>query len=122
MHQLDSNKVNHSLLIVGIHRQRELSTAIIQVTDALQSLQTYMMDSITKNGLTLKGDGPEKLKEPTLRVCSDQAQPTSMIQFPANIEGGYIGRNLVIYEKNVPKFGLLDKHEDEINEDRLPVT
>jgi len=100
----------------------ELSTAIIQDPDSLTIL-TDLYDRNYNNQWTnlLKGDGAEKLTEPyiTCLFGSSPAHFYDSIPVP-NIEGGYIGRNLVIYEEKRSKdIDLLD-HEDELNdEDRF---
>ena len=78
----------------------ELSTAIIADPDALTILTDLFDRSYHPKSWTnlLKGDGAEKLKEPyvTCLFGSSPAHFYDSIPQP-NIEGGYIGRNLVIY-------------------------
>lgn len=99
----------------------ELSTAIIQDPDSL----TILTDLYDRNynpiwTNLLKGDGAEKLKEPyiTCLFGSSPAHFYDSIPQP-NIEGGYIGRNLVIYEEKRSKdLDLLDHADETIEEDR----
>jgi hypothetical protein len=100
----------------------ELSTAIIQDPDSLTIL-TDLYDRNYNPQWTnlLKGDGAEKLKEPyiTCLFGSSPAHFYDSIPQP-NIEGGYIGRNLVIYEEKRSKdVDLLDSEEESIDEDRF---
>ena len=100
----------------------ELSTAIIQDPDSLTIL-TDLYDRNYNNNWTnlLKGDGAEKLKEPyiTCLFGSSPAHFYDSIPQP-NIEGGYIGRNLVIYEEKRSKdVDLLDSEEESVDEDRF---
>lgn len=100
----------------------ELSTAIIQDPDSLTIL-TDLYDRNYNNNWTnmLKGDGQEKLKNPyiTCLFGSSPAHFYDSIPKP-NIEGGYIGRNLVIYEERRSKdVDLLDSEEESIDEDRF---
>ncbi len=100
----------------------ELSTAIIQDPDSL----TILTDLYDRNYNTnwtnlLKGDGAEKLKEPyiTCLFGSSPAHFYDSIPQP-NIEGGYIGRNLVIYEEKRSKdVDLLDSEEESVDEDKF---
>lgn len=100
----------------------ELSTAIIADPDSL----TILTDLYDRNynpawDNMLKGDGKEKLKEPyiTCLFGSSPAHFYDSIPQP-NIEGGYIGRNLVIYEEKRSKdLDLLDSAEESIDEDRF---
>lgn len=100
----------------------ELSTAIIQDPDSLTIL-TDLYDRNYNPGWDnlLKGDGREKLKEPyiTCLFGSSPAHFYDSIPQP-NIEGGYIGRNLVIYEEKRSKdVDLLDSETESIDEDRF---
>lgn len=100
----------------------ELSTAIIQDPDSLTIL-TDLYDRNYNPQWTnlLKGDGAEKLKEPyiTCLFGSSPAHFYDSIPQP-NIEGGYIGRNLVIYEERRSKdVDLLDSEEESVDEDRF---
>ena len=100
----------------------ELSTALIADPDALTIL-TDLYDRNYNPSWTnlLKGDGPEKLKEPyiTCLFGSSPAHFYDSIPQP-NIEGGYIGRDLVIYEEKRSKdVDLLDSEKESIDEDRF---
>lgn len=100
----------------------ELSTAIIADPDSLTIL-TDLYDRNYNPQWTnmLKGDGHEKLKEPyiTCLFGSSPAHFYDSIPQP-NIEGGYIGRNLVIYEEKRSKdVDLLDSEDESIDEDRF---
>jgi hypothetical protein len=101
----------------------ELSTAIIQDPDSLTILTDLYDRNYHPEGWTnlLKGDGAEKLKEPyiTCLFGSSPAHFYDSIPQP-NIEGGYIGRNLVIYEEKRSKdLDLLDSDEESIDDDRF---
>lgn len=100
----------------------ELSTAIIQDPDSLTILTDLYDRSYNPNWTNmLKGDGHEKLKEPyiTCLFGSSPAHFYDSIPQP-NIEGGYIGRNLVIYEERRSKdVDLLDSEAESIDEDRF---
>lgn len=100
----------------------ELSTAIIADPDSLTIL-TDLYDRNYNPQWTnlLKGDGAEKLKEPyiTCLFGSSPAHFYDSIPQP-NIEGGYIGRNLVVYEEKRSKdVDLLDSEEESIDEDKF---
>ena len=100
----------------------ELSTAIIQDPDSLTIL-TDLYDRNYNPSWTnlLKGDGAEKLKEPyiTCLFGSSPAHFYDSIPQP-NIEGGYIGRNLVIYEEKRSKdIDLLDSEKESVDEDKF---
>lgn len=100
----------------------ELSTAIIADPDSL----TILTDLFDRNynpswNNMLKGTGVEKLKEPyiTCLFGSSPAHFYDSIPQP-NIEGGYIGRNLVIYEERRSKdLDLLDEAGESLDEDRF---
>ena len=94
----------------------ELSTAIIQDPDSLTVL-TDLYDRNYNPQWTnlLKGDGAEKLKEPYI-TCLFGSSPSHFYDSipQANIEGGYIGRNLVVYEEQRSKeLDLLTMEDDE---------
>ena len=100
----------------------ELSTAIIKDPMALTCL-TDLYDRAYNPSWTnlLKGDGAEKLKEPyiTCLFGSSPAHFYDSIPQP-NIEGGYIGRNLIIYEERRSKdIDLLDSEKESVDEDRF---
>lgn len=100
----------------------ELSTAIIADPDAL----TILTDLFDRNynpiwDNMLKGDGTEKLKNPyvTCLFGSSPAHFYDTVPQP-NIEGGYIGRNLVIYEEKRSKdLDLLDSAAESLDEDKF---
>jgi len=92
----------------------ELSTAIIADPDALTIL-TDLFDGHYNAEWTnlLKGSGPEKLKNPYITTLFGSSPAHFYDSIPqANIEGGYIGRNLIIYEEKRSKdVDLLDGNE-----------
>lgn len=100
----------------------ELSTAIIKDPDSL----TILTDLFDRNDNPvwtnlLKGDGAEKLKEPyvTCLFGSSPAHFYDSIPQP-NIEGGYIGRNLIVFEeKRSQDLDLLDSEEESIDDDKF---
>jgi hypothetical protein len=89
----------------------ELSTAIIQDPDSLTIL-TDLYDGHYNPEWTnlLKGSGAEKLKNPYITALFGSSPAHFYDSIPqANIEGGYIGRNLIIYEEKRSKdVDLLD--------------
>jgi len=93
----------------------ELSTAIIQDPDSLTIL-TDLYDGHYNPEWTnlLKGDGAEKLKNPYITALFGSSPAHFYDSIPqANIEGGYIGRNLIIYEeKRSQNVDLLDEEGD----------
>jgi hypothetical protein len=94
----------------------ELSTAIIADPDALTIL-TDLYDGHYNPEWTnlLKGDGAEKLKNPYITALFGSSPSHFYDSVPqVNIEGGYIGRNLIIYEeKRSQDVDLLDESSDE---------
>lgn len=90
----------------------ELSTAIIQDPDSLTIL-TDLYDGHYNPEWTnlLKGDGAEKLKNPYITALFGSSPAHFYDSIPqANIEGGYIGRNLIVYEeKRSQDVDLLDE-------------
>jgi hypothetical protein len=92
----------------------ELSTAIIQDPDSLTIL-TDLYDGHYNPEWTnlLKGDGAEKLKNPYITALFGSSPAHFYDSIPqVNIEGGYIGRNLIIYEEKRSKdVDLLDAEE-----------
>lgn len=98
----------------------ELSTAIIQDPDSLTIL-TDLYDGHYNPEWTnlLKGDGAEKLKNPYITALFGSSPAHFYDSIPqANIEGGYIGRNLIIYEeKRSHDVDLLDSGE--VKEDKF---
>lgn len=93
----------------------ELSTAIIADPDSLTIL-TDLYDGNFNPEWTnlLKGDGAEKLKNPYITALFGSSPAHFYDSIPqANIEGGYIGRNLIIYEeKRSHDVDLLDTESD----------
>lgn len=89
----------------------ELSTAIIADPDALTIL-TDLYDGHYNPEWTnlLKGDGAETLKNPYVTALFGSSPSHFYDSIPqVNIEGGYIGRNLIIYEeKRSQDVDLLD--------------
>lgn len=89
----------------------ELSTAIIADPDSLTIL-TDLYDGNYNPEWTnlLKGDGAETLKEPYVTALFGSSPSHFYDSIPqVNIEGGYIGRNLIIYEeKRSQDVDLLD--------------
>lgn len=94
----------------------ELSTAIIQDPDSLTIL-TDLYDGNYNAEWTnlLKGDGAEKLKYPYITALFGSSPAHFYDSIPqVNIDGGYIGRNLIIYEEKRSKnVDLLDDLEAE---------
>lgn len=92
----------------------ELSTAIISDPDSLTIL-TDLFDGHYNPEWTnmLKGDGKEKLKDPYITALFGSSPAHFYDSIPqVNIEGGYIGRNLIIYEeKRSREVDLLDEIE-----------
>lgn len=100
----------------------ELSTAVIQDPDALTILTDLYDGNYNKEWVNLlKGDGAEKLKNPYI-TCLFGSSPSHFYDSvpQPNIEGGYIGRNLVIYEeKRAKNLDLLDSEEESIDSDKF---
>lgn len=94
----------------------ELSTAIIADPDSLTVL-TDLYDGNFNPEWTnlLKGDGAEKLKDPYITALFGSSPAHFYDSIPqVNIEGGYIGRNLIIYEeKRSRELDLLDEETGE---------
>ena len=79
----------------------ELSSAVIADPDALAIL-TDLFDGTDLPEWTnlLKGDGAKKLKDPYITALFGTSPAHFYDSIPqANIEGGYIGRNLIVYEE-----------------------
>ncbi len=93
----------------------ELSTAIIKDPMALTTL-TDLYDGKDNPEWTnlLKGDGAEKLKDPYITALFGSSPAHFFDSVPkVNIEGGYIGRNLIIFEeKRYKDSDLLDEEDD----------
>lgn len=100
----------------------ELSTAVIQDPDSLTIL-TDLYDGHYNPEWTnlLKGDGAEKLKNPYITALFGSSPAHFYDSIPqANIEGGYIGRNLIIYEeKRSQDVDLLDSDNDSSNDKKF---
>lgn len=98
----------------------ELSSAIIADVDALAIL-TDLYDGVVHEEWvnSLKLSGKETLKNPYITALFGTAPAGFYDSIPqANIEGGYIGRNLIIYEeKRAQNLDLLDN--DESSEDKV---
>ncbi len=96
----------------------ELSTAIIQDPDSLTVL-TDLYDGHYNPEWTnlLKGDGAEKLKNPYITALFGSSPAHFYDSIPqVNIEGGYIGRNLIIYEEKRSKnLDLLDDESPDVD-------
>lgn len=100
----------------------ELSTAIIQDPDSLTIL-TDLYDGHYNPEWTnlLKGDGAEKLKNPYITALFGSSPAHFYDSIPqANIEGGYIGRNLIIYEeKRSQDVDLLDDDKAAVEDNKF---
>jgi len=100
----------------------ELSTAIIADPDSLTIL-TDLFDRNYRQEWTnmLKGDGHEKLKEPYITCLFGSSPAHFYAKIPQdNIEGGYIGRNLVIYEEERARYvDPIDSEEEAFDKDRF---
>ena len=100
----------------------ELSSAIIADVDSL-SILTDLYDGHYNPEWTnlLKTSGAEKLKEPYVTALFGSSPAHFYDSIPqANIEGGYIGRNLVVYEeKRSQNVDLLDAEDDDKIDDKL---
>jgi len=94
----------------------ELSTAIIQDPSSLTIL-TDLYDGNYNPEWTnlLKGDGAERLKEPYITALFGSSPSHFYESVPqVNIEGGYIGRNLIVYEERRHQDSdLLDEDTDD---------
>lgn len=100
----------------------ELSAAIIADVDALAILtDLYDGHYNPEWDNLLKGEGVKTLKDPYVVTLFGSSPAHFYDSIPqANIEGGYIGRNLVVYEeKRFQNINLLDDEDDEGNIDRL---
>lgn len=99
----------------------ELSTAIIQDPDSLTIL-TDLYDGNYNPEWTnlLKGDGAEKLKNPYITALFGSSPAHFYDSIPqANIEGGYIGRNLLIYEEKRSKDVDLFDDDSEVKDTKF---
>ncbi len=96
----------------------ELSSAIIGDPQALEILTDLYDRNYHDKGWTnlLKGDGAEKLKDPYFTCLFGSSPAHFYNSIPIhNIEGGYIGRNLTIYEE--VRARNLDLLNDEVSDD-----
>ncbi|MET0786436.1 MAG: hypothetical protein ABWY25_07010 [Paenisporosarcina sp.] len=100
----------------------ELSTAIIADPDSLTIL-TDLYDGNFNPEWTnlLKSTGAEKLKNPYITALFGSSPAHFYDSIPqANIEGGYIGRNLIIYEeKRSQDVDLFDSETDSSEDDKF---
>lgn len=100
----------------------ELSTAIIADPDSLTIL-TDLYDGNYNAEWTnlLKGDGAEKLKYPYITALFGSSPAHFYDSIPqVNIDGGYIGRNLIVYEEKRSKnVDLLDEMVPEDDKDKF---
>lgn len=100
----------------------ELSTAIIADPDSLTIL-TDLYDGNYNTEWTnlLKGDGAEKLKFPYITALFGSSPAHFYDSIPqVNIDGGYIGRNLIVYEEKRSKnVDLLDEMVPEDDKDKF---
>lgn len=103
----------------GLVINGELSSAIIADPDALQIL-TDLFDCPKEWTNLLKGDGAEKLKNAYITALFGSSPAHFYDSIPqANIEGGYIGRNLIVFEEKRSKdVDLLDE-ESEVEGDKF---
>tara|TARA_R110000868_G_scaffold16913_1_gene74941 strand:+ start:17116 stop:18171 length:1056 start_codon:yes stop_codon:yes gene_type:complete len=93
----------------------ELSTAVIQDPDSLTVL-TDLYDNKSSWTNLLKGDGPKILKNPYI-TCLFGSSPAHFYESvpQVNIEGGYIGRNLLVFEeRRARETDLLDDTGDDV--------
>lgn len=94
----------------------ELSTAIIQDPNSLTILTDLYDNKSTWTNL-LKGDGAEKLKNPFITCLFGSSPAHFYDSIPkVNMEGGYLGRNLVDFqEKRYQDVNLFSDMEDLLN-------
>jgi hypothetical protein len=98
----------------------ELSTAIIQDPDSLTIL-TDLYDNKSSWTNLLKGDGAEKLKHPYITCLFGSSPAHFYDSIPkVNMEGGYIGRNLIIFEEKRYKDTDLFGNDDDSNLTSFP--
>lgn len=91
----------------------ELSTAIIADPDALTIL-TDLYDNKSSWTNLLKGDGAEKLKNPYITALFGSSPAHFYDSIPqVNIEGGFIGRNFIVFEEKRYKDTDLLGHDEE---------
>jgi len=94
----------------------ELSTAVISDPDSLTTLTDLYDRKETWTNL-LKGEGAEKLVRPYITCLFGSSPAHFYDKIPqANIEGGYIGRNLIVQEERRYKdTDLLDSSNPEVD-------
>lgn len=100
----------------------ELSTAVIADPDALTILTDLFDGNYNAEWVNLlKGDGPEKLKNPYITCLFGSSPAHFYDSIPqANIEGGYIGRNLLVYEEKRSKdVDLFDEDSNGIKDTKF---
>jgi len=98
----------------------ELSTAIIQDPDALTVL-TDLYDNKSSWTNLLKGDGPREIKRPYITCLFGSSPAHFYDSIPqVNIEGGYIGRNLLVFEEKRHKETDLLDDSDELDISGFP--
>jgi hypothetical protein len=99
----------------------ELSTAIIADPDSMTILTDLYDGSYNPEWTNLlKGDGAEKLKNPYITALFGSSPAHFYDSIPqANIEGGYIGRNLLVYEEKRSQNVDLFNDDKETNETKF---
>ena len=104
----------------------ELSSALVTDTEAL-SILTDLYDGAVneKWDVLLKGEGLTKTNKPYMVNLFGSSQAHFQDKIPqANIEGGYVGRNLIIYEQNraryIDPFGDNDETTSRIKDYIIP--
>lgn len=99
----------------------ELSAAIIGDPQALEILTDLFDRNYQEKGWVnlLKGDGAEKLKDPYVSCLFGSSPAHFYNVIPQhNIEGGYVARNLIVYEeKRARNLDLLDGKEESLGDD-----
>jgi hypothetical protein len=97
----------------------ELSTAVIQDPNALTLLTDLYDGEDNKDWANLlKGDGKEQLKDPYLTALFGSSPAHFHDSVPqVNVEGGYIGRNLLVTEES--RYKDSDLLDDESEEEAL---
>lgn len=103
----------------------ELSSAIIADVDALAILTDLYDGQYNSEWVnSLKTSGKEKLSDPYITALFGSSPAHFYDSIPAaNIEGGYIGRNLIVFEeKRFKNVDLLDDHdiEDKLKDRIIP--
>lgn len=97
----------------------ELSSAVIADVDSL-SILTDLYDGNVNEEWTnlLKISGAEKLKEPYITALFGSSPALFYESIPQpNIEGGYIGRNLIVYEeKRSQNIDVFSDDDDEVDD------